>query len=76
MKNRFISALLAGFMILGAFQTAIAEEKTDDIELSASEKRVERFIKGMGFSDKLSEEELKPGQIMTRADFAVILSES
>lgn len=76
MKNRFISALLAGFMLLSFWQTCMAEEEAGAVELSASEKRVERFIKGMGLSDKISEEEIKPEQKMTRADFAVILSES
>jgi len=76
MKNRFISALLAGCMIFGGFQMAIAEEKSENMELNVNEKRVERFIKGMGFSERLSDTEIAPGQKMTRADFAVLLSES
>ena len=60
MKNRFISALLAGCMIFGGFQMAIAEEKSENMELNVSEKRVERFIKGMGFSERLSDTEIAP----------------
>ncbi len=76
MKNRFISALLAGSIFLSFCHIGMAEEKSEAIELNASEKRVERFIKGMGLSDAISDKEIMPDQKMTRADFAIILSES